>query len=1178
MTWIGGDGDDRYYQVTSATKIVEKANEGIDTVYVVGSYIMADHIENLEVGYADGVVGNGLANYMKGSARTESLDGAGGNDVLTGGGGGDAFVFNANSGRDVITDFHTGPSANVAVNPDTVRLTGYAQFTSFAQVKAAMTQVGSDVVLNLDANNAIKFLDTTLSGFTADNFQLRYTPSALKTSFSEDFNSLSLWDGQGGGTWRPDYGWGNDRNASMARTLSSTGEKQLYVDPTLLSRVTGTEMGLNPFSIKNGILNIHAEAAATDLVDDLSGYKFTSGLLSTRNSFTQTYGYFEARMDIPSGQGVFPAFWLYTSQGNGSELDVMEAHGGDVTTVAIHDRSTGTDVPLGTTVFTPDVTEGFHNYGVMWTKETVTWYIDGVAIKSIPTPADMHGPMYLIVNLALDSKVAADFKGADLQVDYVRAYTLDNVPESLTGVTSGGPAADFMSGTKGADILVGGANNDMYYVDHAGDRIVEKANEGTDTVRAAVDWTLGDNLENLTLVGAAIKGTGNELSNILTGNQLNNILSGGAGNDKLDGGAGADRLIGGTGNDVYIVDNVADVVVELVSEGADIVYASSDYTLSANIENITLTGNAIRATGNDTANILTGNDMANVLAGGGGSDRLDGGKGADVMSGGADGDTYIVDDIGDVVIEKAGEGWDLMISSVDYTLAANVEQLTLSGTAIRGTSSVGGGIVNGNELNNILTGGAGKDYLDGKAGDDRIIGGAGNDQLTGGLGRDTFVFAAGFGKDTITDFKVGEDAIDWSALKAAYGIPKFSDVAGNAVATFGSDAVTFIGVKSADLVAAQAFSLINPTGAAAVTNPMTAAPATPTQAATTPAVPAPVAAAPIVATPVVIPVAAAPVVTTPATATPAAAVASVPTAAAAVKGQTLNGTTANDVLTGTTGQDALNGREGADRMTGSHGNDWYSVDHAGDIVIEKAGEGIDSVTASVDHILAANVENLTLVGNAVQGTGNDLDNILIGNDRANVLSGGAGNDRLDGGAGADILTGGLGDDTFVVDNIGDRIVELVKGGWDQIFSSVDYTAAANVEQLGLTGTAIRGTANDTGIYLYGNDIDNILLGGAGVDAIDGKLGNDRIIGGGGNDRLTGGAGRDVFIFDGTFGHDTITDFKIGEDRIDWSALKGQYGDPALKALGADVVATFGVNTITLLGVSLNDVTTQHVFA
>ncbi len=100
--------------------------------------------------------------------------------------------------------------------------------------------------------------------------------------------------------------------------------------------------------------------------------------------------------------------------------------------------------------------------------------------------------------------------------------------------------------------MTGGAGNDFYFVDNAGDLVVELGGEGADTVSSSISYTLTDNVEDLILTGSATNGTGNGLDNVITGNALANTLSGGAGNDRLVGGDGVDSLIGGLGNDIFV--------------------------------------------------------------------------------------------------------------------------------------------------------------------------------------------------------------------------------------------------------------------------------------------------------------------------------------------------------------------------------------------------------------------------------------------------------------------------------------------------------------------------------------------------------------------------------------------------------------------------------------------------
>ncbi|WP_280960123.1 calcium-binding protein [Enterovirga rhinocerotis] len=331
----------------------------------------------------------------------------------------------------------------------------------------------------------------------------------------------------------------------------------------------------------------------------------------------------------------------------------------------------------------------------------------------------------------------------------------------------GGAGNDRLNGGLGADTMTGGAGNDIYVVDNVGDVVVELAGGGLDQVRTTLDnYVLGDHVENLFLMGSAdLSGTGNALDNVLQGNSGANTLSGGAGDDRLDGGLGADTMTGGTGHDIFFVDNAGDVVVELAGEGMDQVRTTLDnYVLGDNVENLFLMGSAdLGGTGNELDNILMGNSGINVLWGGAGNDRLDGRAGVDALIGGTGNDTYYIDNLGDAMIEEAGEGYDTAFISVDgYILAdgASVERLILRDGIVFATGNNLDNVIQGSADDNILAGGGGRDTIRGEAGNDTLIGGAGIDSLFGGAGADTFVLTAtNADRDMIRDFVVGEDTL-----------------------------------------------------------------------------------------------------------------------------------------------------------------------------------------------------------------------------------------------------------------------------------------------------------------------------------------------------------------------------------------------------------------------------------
>jgi Ca2+-binding RTX toxin-like protein len=735
--------------------------------------------------------------------------------------------------------------------------------------------------------------------------------------------------------------------------------------------------------------------------------------------------------------------------------------------------------------------------------------------------------------------------------DIANTLTGNSAANTLKGL--GGD--DLLDGGTGEDRLEGGEGNDTFLVNSVGDAVVETGT-GTDIVKSKISYTLGDLVENLTLLGSAANGTGNELDNTLIGNASNNVLNGLAGSDRLEGGAG---------NDKYVVDSTGDIVVESAGGGTDTVNSSVDFTLGAEVENLALTGLLnLNGTGNSVANQISGNAGANVL---------DGKEGADILQGGKGGDTYIVDNAGDQVIETAlANGHDTVQSSITFTLGAYLDDLVLTGgDAINGT---------GNDLNNAVTGNSAANILDGKAGADAMNGGAGDDTyIVDNIG-DTAVEAGGAGLDnvkssvsfTLADFVenltllgtadingtgntdnnqligntganrldggVGADFMSGGLGNDAYVVDNFGDVVKEGSATGGIDGVestiTYTLGANLELLALNGGgniagygngldNVIVGNGAGNLIDGRTGADTMSGLDGDDT---------------YYVDNAGDKVIETSATAGYDKVNSTISlTLGANLEDLVLKGTaainaTGNDlanVLTGNAAANVLNGRTGADRMNGGAGDDVYVVDDAGDVAHESSATGgNDRVNSSVSYVLGSYVEQLLLTGTAdINATGNGL---------ANVLTGNAGGNVLNGKAGADTMNGGAGNDLYYVDNAADIVRESsATGGTDRVNSSVSFTLGSNVEQLTLSGSAsVNGTGNALDNALVGNDGTNALEGLAGVDSLRGGAGNVVLNGGLGKDTLHGGPGADQFWFDAPLGAanaDRILDFSSADDTI-----------------------------------------------
>lgn len=237
-------------------------------------------------------------------------------------------------------------------------------------------------------------------------------------SFRDDFERLDLWS-ESGGVWKTSYVWGND--------IPINRELQYYVDPRV--------HGMSPFRVDDGVLTIEAAPALGPTQAPIGGRDYTSGLITTEQTFAQQYGYFEVRAQVPAGQGLWPAFWMLPALETWPEgvemlpeIDVLELLGHDPGTyyTNVHSNVEGAANAHQGTHSVGDLSAGFHDYGVDWTPSAITFYLDGQPLTDVPTPPDMHDPMYVLLNLAVGGWAGAPDPStafpAHFRIDRVRVF------------------------------------------------------------------------------------------------------------------------------------------------------------------------------------------------------------------------------------------------------------------------------------------------------------------------------------------------------------------------------------------------------------------------------------------------------------------------------------------------------------------------------------------------------------------------------------------------------------------------------------------------------------------------------------------------------------------------------------------------------------------------------------
>jgi Ca2+-binding RTX toxin-like protein len=586
-------------------------------------------------GYTGGGTINGFdgVDIMNGNINNDYMNGYGGNDTLNGAAGADNL--NGGLGNDSLTgglgnDSLYGGDGNDLLNGGDGD--DYLQGNEGADTYSYSLGDGQDIISNTQSALAADKL-VFGAGITVANLKLYREGGDLVITFNNSSNdSIRILNQYSGPTYQL-----NTIQFSDATTLS-----------------------INPLTLSNTIYTVDSANGNTvngyDGKDNISGNDGNDYITGNGGNDTLDGGRGNDTLNGNVGNDSLIGGLGSDSLYGGDGIDTLSGGSGD-------DYQQGNE---GADTYVFNLSDGDDTIYNQQSALAADKLLFGAGITAANLKLTRQGNDLVIslTNSPNDSiRIQNQYSGLNYQLNTIQfsdASTLNIAPTTLTNVIYlvGGLANESFSGYAGPDVIQGNAGADSL-----------SGNDGNDT---------------------------------LLGGGGSDSLYGGLGNDRLDGGLGIDSMVGGDGNDTYVVDNDSDIVVESASAGTDLVQSSVTYTLGSDVENLTLLGSAaINGIGNALANSITGNSGANTINGGGG---------IDTMAGGAGNDLYVVETSADVVTEAAGAGTDTVQSSVTYTLAANVENLTLTGTGtINGTGNTLANTFNGNTANNAFSGGLGND-------------------------------------------------------------------------------------------------------------------------------------------------------------------------------------------------------------------------------------------------------------------------------------------------------------------------------------------------------------------------------------------------------------------------------------------------------------------------------------
>jgi Ca2+-binding RTX toxin-like protein len=692
----GGAGDDTIF-IDASDKLTDiSGGDGADTLVIQGNIGVSVNLTNLKMEYGVGGDGNDTlivnrpnikpnfqSTILFGSAGDDILSGAAGNDILAGGIGNDflygdwgqdTYIFNRGDGQDTIFD-KTVTTINYV---DYTIISG--QWTREMWAKAPALLGSYQVNKWLSGKEKLQSLASLTSGNAQDLLRMGNDVAYSDILIKHSGNDLLV-------------GIRQENVDAMDSLADIVTIKDWNLSANRVESIQfydGRKLSIGNLFIGDSAANSLVGNSLDNLLSGLAGADTMSGALGN-DIYTV-----DDPMDVvieSKNQGIdlVESTISYSLNDNVENLILVGS-------LAINGNGNQLNNQL-----TGNIGNNVLNAG------------DGLDILNGGGGADTliggSGDDTYIVDSLTDTIIETSGGGKDTVESNV-TYTLGNFTENLTltgklnisgfgnllnNVITGNSGDNTLNGLEGVDTLIGGSGNDIYIIDTDTDIIIENLKQGTDIVCSDVNYTLGKNLENLTLVGKnAVIGKGNSLNNSITGNQFDNVL---------EGGAGIDLLAGGNGNDRYIVDSTSDNIVETVNGGVDTVQSSVSFVLGAtsNIENLTLSGTAhINGTGNALTNFLLGNaannkltditggndvlqgmggndtliDTAgnNLLDGNLGSDILNAGDGNDILIGGKSNDTISTGAGSDLILFNKGDGVDNVLASV-----ASNDTLSLGG-------------------------------------------------------------------------------------------------------------------------------------------------------------------------------------------------------------------------------------------------------------------------------------------------------------------------------------------------------------------------------------------------------------------------------------------------------------------------------------------------------------------